>query len=55
MEAVDETMRTKDGDSADKATSDEEVKQKRSAKKHKVDKEPKTKEVKEVLGCMHRG
>jgi hypothetical protein len=33
MEAVDETMRTKDGDSADKATSDEEVKQKRSAKR----------------------
>ena len=36
------TTPTKDGDSADKAASDEEVKQKKSAKKQKVDKEPKT-------------
>jgi high mobility group protein B1 len=35
------TTPTKDGDSADKAVSDEEVKQKKSAKKQKVDKEPK--------------
>ena len=36
------TTPTKDGDSADKAASDDEVKQKKSAKKQKVDKEPKT-------------